>query len=418
MVSPGFSYFKETGKARFRFWLLLFCFCIVTHGTECKSIASNIKDLKEALLKNYDRNLRPSVNQTPTDVDMHFEVQHIIEMDEKQQILTVKGHLTLLWADDRLKWKPEDYGDVRHLRFNKSEIWIPDIVLIFSLGESEIGTKSTIYTLYNGMLKWSPPMVFKAACGSKLRHYPFDEHNCTLEFGSWTYGRKISLQTLGLSTDSSNLPSASGWQVQNVEQKLNAENSYYVKVDVTIFLKRTSTIYKYVCVVPTLLTVMVTLAGFWLQASEPARYVLGCSNFIVMSLLLQHLVTTVPAGKEIPIIAEYSASCLCMSGVFILVTIIVNTVSRKTAPPPMQLVRFARNALSRWLCLTTFMQPAFSKKQAISTISDLQTNRMAYFDEQISLAGDWLLLSLVIDRIAFWIFTFIFVVLVGVLIGI
>jgi nicotinic acetylcholine receptor len=32
-------------------------------------------------------------------------------------------------VDYKLKWNPEDYGDVKHLHVPAQNIWLPDIVL-------------------------------------------------------------------------------------------------------------------------------------------------------------------------------------------------------------------------------------------------------------------------------------------------
>ena len=38
-------------------------------------------------------------------------------------------------------------------------------------------------------------MTYKSYCAINIRHYPFDEQNCTLKFGTWTYsGSLVNLQ--------------------------------------------------------------------------------------------------------------------------------------------------------------------------------------------------------------------------------
>ena len=41
-----------------------------------------------------------------------FSLQQIIDLDEKNQILTTNIWLTLNWHDTYMKWKPEDYGGI------------------------------------------------------------------------------------------------------------------------------------------------------------------------------------------------------------------------------------------------------------------------------------------------------------------
>ena len=47
---------------------------------------------------------------------------------------------------------------------------------------------------YNGDVLWIPQAIFKSSCVIDITHFPFDEQNCFLKFGSWTYdGFKLDL---------------------------------------------------------------------------------------------------------------------------------------------------------------------------------------------------------------------------------
>ena len=39
-----------------------------------------------------------------------FSLQQIIDLDEKNQILTTNVWLSLNWHDTYMKWRPDDYG--------------------------------------------------------------------------------------------------------------------------------------------------------------------------------------------------------------------------------------------------------------------------------------------------------------------
>ena len=41
-----------------------------------------------------------------------FSLQQIIDLDEKNQILTTNVWLSLNWHDTYMKWRPEDYGGI------------------------------------------------------------------------------------------------------------------------------------------------------------------------------------------------------------------------------------------------------------------------------------------------------------------
>ena len=51
-------------------------------------------------------------------------------------------------------------------------------------------TKATLSS--DGVVRWEPPSIFKSQCEINVEFFPFDEQNCHMKFGSWTYdGDKV-----------------------------------------------------------------------------------------------------------------------------------------------------------------------------------------------------------------------------------
>ena len=46
-------------------------------------------------------------------------------------------------------------------------------------------TKAILH--WNGRVKWNPPAIYKSYCGIDVEFFPFDEQECMMKFGSWTY---------------------------------------------------------------------------------------------------------------------------------------------------------------------------------------------------------------------------------------
>ena len=54
-------------------------------------------------------------------------------------------------------------------------------------------TKAVIHS--DGRVVWHPPAIFKSYCQIDVRYFPFDQQQCFMKFGSWSYGSSVSWQT-------------------------------------------------------------------------------------------------------------------------------------------------------------------------------------------------------------------------------
>ena len=67
-------------------------------------------------------------------------------------------------------------------------------MLIFSADEKFDGTFPTnVIVTDTGSCTYIPPGIFKSTCQIDITWFPFDDQNCDMKFGSWTYdGFKVS----------------------------------------------------------------------------------------------------------------------------------------------------------------------------------------------------------------------------------
>ena len=110
----------------------------------------NEKKLLSFLLDKYNTLERPVANESePVMVSFGLTLQQIIDVDEKNQILTTNAWLNFVsrtfdnmqmtwidsfhwiqeWNDHNLRWNPNDYGNVRDVRIPPNRIWKPDVLL-------------------------------------------------------------------------------------------------------------------------------------------------------------------------------------------------------------------------------------------------------------------------------------------------
>ena len=70
------------------------------------------------------------------------------------------------------------------------------MVYNFSASESFDSTYQTnVVVTSSGLCTYIPPGMFKSSCPIDITWFPFDDQDCDMKFGSWTYdGFKVSLE--------------------------------------------------------------------------------------------------------------------------------------------------------------------------------------------------------------------------------
>lgn len=185
------------------------------------SANNHIKRLYDDLLVGYNRLIRPVHNNSDQlTVFIRLKLTQIIDVDEKNQVMTVNVWVRQEWQDYKLTWNPAEYGGVERVYVPSEAIWIPDIVLynkwVFSKkknffcftsveksffwytvsadGNYEATSLTKAALRSDGTVVWEPPAIYKSSCLINVEYFPFDEQQCSLIFGSWTYdGTQVDL---------------------------------------------------------------------------------------------------------------------------------------------------------------------------------------------------------------------------------
>uniref|UniRef100_A0A8C5S383 Neurotransmitter-gated ion-channel ligand-binding domain-containing protein n=1 Tax=Laticauda laticaudata TaxID=8630 RepID=A0A8C5S383_LATLA len=88
------------------------------------------RKLYRELLKNYNPLERPVANDSqPLTVSFSLSLRQIMDVDEKNQVLTTNVWLRMHWTDYYLQWNTSEYPGVKNVRFPAGQIWKPDILL-------------------------------------------------------------------------------------------------------------------------------------------------------------------------------------------------------------------------------------------------------------------------------------------------
>ncbi|XP_044873464.1 neuronal acetylcholine receptor subunit alpha-9 isoform X4 [Mauremys mutica] len=150
------------------------------------------------LFEDYSNALRPVEDTDKAlNVTLQITLSQIKDMDERNQILTAYLWIRQSWYDAYLKWDKDEYDGLDSIRIPSNLVWRPDIVL-YNKADDDFSepVNTNVVLRYDGKITWDAPAITKSSCVVDVSYFPFDDQQCNLTFGSWTYndsGEKVSL---------------------------------------------------------------------------------------------------------------------------------------------------------------------------------------------------------------------------------
>ncbi|KAM9366746.1 neuronal acetylcholine receptor subunit alpha-7-like [Symphorus nematophorus] len=290
----------------------------------------NQRRLYKDLMTNYNPLERPVSNDSEN-VTVHFSLtlMQIMDVDEKNQVLTTNMWLQLKWTDYYLQWNTSEYPGVTNVRFPDHLIWKPDILLYNSADERFDATFHTnIVVDSSGYCIYLPPGIFKSTCHIDVRWFPFDEQRCDLKFGSWTYdGWSLDLKMLP--ADISGYIPNGEWDLVEVPGRKN-ERFYpccpepYPDVTFTVVMRRRTLYYGLNLLIPCVLISTLALLVFLLPADSGEKISLGITVLLSLTVFMLLVAEIMPATSDsVPLIAEYFATTMVIVGLSVIATVLV-----------------------------------------------------------------------------------------------
>ncbi|XP_039219051.1 neuronal acetylcholine receptor subunit alpha-7-like isoform X1 [Crotalus tigris] len=288
------------------------------------------RQLLKDLMEDYIPLERPVGDDTQA-ITIHFtlSLMQIMDLDEKNQVLTTNVWLQMYWYDHYLRWNESEYPGVKSLRFSADQVWKPDILLYNSANEQFDSTLHT-HVLVNssGYCQWLPPGVLKSTCRIDVRWFPFDTQKCILKFGSWTHdGWLLDLRML--ESDTSGYVSNGEWDLVGVpgsENRVFYEccREPYLDITFVVIMRRRTLYYALNMLVPCLLLSAVTFLVFLLPADSGEKISLGITVLLSLTVFMLLVAEVMPATSDsVPLIGQYFASTMGMVGLSVMTTVFV-----------------------------------------------------------------------------------------------
>ncbi|CAL1283244.1 unnamed protein product [Larinioides sclopetarius] len=291
------------------------------------------KRLLNDLLSSYNVLERPVANESePLLISFGLTLQQIIDVEEKNQIITTNVWLNLEWVDVNLRWNASEYGGVKDLRIPPWRIWKPDVLMYNSADEKFDGTYHTnVVVRNNGSCTYIPPGIFKSTCKIDITWFPFDDQRCEMKFGSWTYdGFQLDLRLA--SEDGGDLST----YITNGEWDLIALPGTrnvivyaccpepYVDVTFYIHIRRRTLYYGFNLIIPCVLISSMALLGFALPPDSGEKLTLGVTVLLSLTVYLLMVAKIIPPTSDaVSLIGTYFACIMIMVAFSVVMTVVV-----------------------------------------------------------------------------------------------
>ncbi|KAK9728537.1 Farnesoic acid 0-methyl transferase [Popillia japonica] len=293
--------------------------------------------LRRDLFQNYNKLARPVLDETTiTDVLLHLIPQYV-SLDERTSKLSIKGIGHMQWIDEKLKWNPKNYDDIKTIKLSVTDIWAPNL----KLHDQKIDFQD-IFLHYNGSVAANILMDTKYWCNMEnLNLWPYDTHNCSLPFIFDNDGGKIRWLYLSEEQEFFKQPGlASEWIVINskIDLTFPLDLDEYTDYDqvysasgliLKLTLKRLSNVYKLIFLPPFFVISICCLCSFWTPAFGYQKIFLGCIQLIIESSILIYISSILPGhSSKVPKLISLYSGCLVSTAISIFMSIIVINISR------------------------------------------------------------------------------------------
>ncbi|XP_042369126.1 LOW QUALITY PROTEIN: neuronal acetylcholine receptor subunit alpha-2-like [Plectropomus leopardus] len=320
-------------------------------------------ELFRSLFGGYSKWTRPARNITDVViVKFGLSIAQLIDVDEKNQMMTTNVWLKQEWTDYKLQWSPADFDNVTSIRVPSELIWVPDIVLYNNAdGEFAVTHMTKAHLFHTGRIRWVPPAIYKSSCSIDVTFFPFDQQSCKMKFGSWTYDRaKIDLEPFENTVDLKDYWESGEWAIVNAVGTYNTKKydcCHEIYPDITYYfvIRRLPLFYTINLIIPCLLISCLTVLVFYLPSDCGEKITLCISVLLSLTVFLLLITEIIPSTSlVIPLIGEYLLFTMIFVTLSIVITVFVLNVhhrSSATHTMPRWVRRLFLSAVPRWLCM-------------------------------------------------------------------
>ncbi|XP_077481083.1 neuronal acetylcholine receptor subunit alpha-5-like isoform X2 [Stigmatopora argus] len=318
---------------------LLRC-CHLCHSLRVPNLTSFAKaedKLFKYLFGKYQKWVRPVeyLNQTIC-VKFGLAISQLVDVDEKNQLMTTNVWMKQEWTDMKLRWNPEDYLGITSIRVPSDRLWLPDVVLYDNSDGRFEGTVTKAVVKYDGTITWTPPAKYKSACTIDVTYFPFDLQNCSMKFGSWTYdGSQVDVLLEDFHVDRQDYFDNGEWEIVKAtgSRGLRLDSgASYPTITYFFIIRRLPLFYTLFLIIPCIGLSVLTVLVFYLPSNCGEKISLCTSVLVSLTVFLLVIEEIIPSSsKAIPLIGEYLVFTMIFVTLSIVITVFAINVHHRSS---------------------------------------------------------------------------------------
>ncbi|XP_024417603.2 neuronal acetylcholine receptor subunit beta-4 [Desmodus rotundus] len=352
--------------------LVLFSLAALCGRGDCRVANAEEKLMDDLLNKTrYSNLIRPATNSSQLiSIQLQLSLAQLISVNEREQIMTTNVWLKQEWTDNRLAWNSSRYEGVNILRIPAKRIWLPDIVLYNNAdGTYEVSLYTNVVVHANGSIMWLPPAICKSTCKIEVKHFPFDQQNCSLKFRSWTYDHTEIDMVLKSPTASMDDFTPSGeWDIVALpgRRTVNPQDPSYVDVTYDFIIRRKPLFYTINVIIPCVLITSLAILVFYLPSDCGEKMTLCISVLLALTVFLLLISKIVPpTSLDVPLIGKYLMFTMVLVTFSIVTSVCVLNVHHRS-PSTHTMAPWVRRCFLHQLPAYLFMKRPDSKPPRVA----------------------------------------------------
>ncbi|XP_041083026.1 neuronal acetylcholine receptor subunit beta-4-like [Polyodon spathula] len=201
-------------------------------------------------------------------------------------------------------------------------------------GTYEVSLFTNAVVQFNGSIFWLPPAIYKSACKIEVKHFPFDQQNCTLKFRSWTYDHtEIDLVLKNGVASMDDFTPSGEWDIVALPGRriVNPLDPTYVDVTYDFIIKRKPLFYTINLIIPCVLITSLAILVFYLPSDCGEKMTLCISVLLALTVFLLLISKIVPpTSLDVPLIGKYLMFAMVLVTFSIITSVCVLNVHHRS----------------------------------------------------------------------------------------